>query len=287
MATTTPNYGWTVPTSTDLVKDGATAIETLGDAVDATVYANANAAINKTIVDAKGDLIAATAADTVSRLAVGTDNQVLTADSSTATGLKWAAATATGAAGVYLSKPTAGSLYYAKNGATGAAGATANLGTADRTFYLPIMVSNITASRIGIYTHSSWAATAATMRLGIYNNNATLNIPTTVLLDAGTVAVSAASTLYEITISQALSPGLYWLAMKCAVVGTGSNIYSGNNIITNWTPMGLTNSSAANLLSQNQSLNCYFEDQATGTLKTVSSLTLSTVSITPNMAIGY
>ena len=36
MATTTPNFGWTVPTSTDLVKDGATAIETLGDGVDAS-----------------------------------------------------------------------------------------------------------------------------------------------------------------------------------------------------------------------------------------------------------
>jgi hypothetical protein len=39
MATTTPNYGWPVPTSTDLVKDGATAIEALGDAIDATVFA--------------------------------------------------------------------------------------------------------------------------------------------------------------------------------------------------------------------------------------------------------
>jgi len=36
MATTTPNFGWTVPTSTDLVKDGATAIETLGDGIDAS-----------------------------------------------------------------------------------------------------------------------------------------------------------------------------------------------------------------------------------------------------------
>ena len=38
MATVTPNYGWPVPTSTDLVKDGATAIEALGDAIDATVF---------------------------------------------------------------------------------------------------------------------------------------------------------------------------------------------------------------------------------------------------------
>lgn len=37
MATTTPNFGWPVPTSTDLVKDGATAIEALGDAIDASL----------------------------------------------------------------------------------------------------------------------------------------------------------------------------------------------------------------------------------------------------------
>jgi hypothetical protein len=42
------------------------------------------------IVDAKGDLIAATAADTVARLAVGTNGQVLVADSSAATGIAWA-----------------------------------------------------------------------------------------------------------------------------------------------------------------------------------------------------
>jgi hypothetical protein len=45
-----------------------------------------------TILDAKGDLISATAADTPARLAVGTNGQVLTADSTTATGLKWATA---------------------------------------------------------------------------------------------------------------------------------------------------------------------------------------------------
>ena len=115
MATTTPNFGWAVPTSTDLVKDGAVAIETLGDAIDASlvdlkggttgqVLAKASntdmdfswvtdaTGIPATIFDAKGDIIAATAADTASRLAVGTNGQVLTADSTAATGLKWATA---------------------------------------------------------------------------------------------------------------------------------------------------------------------------------------------------
>ncbi len=49
-----------------------------------------SSAIAPTIVDAKGDIIAASAADTVARLAVGTNGQVLTAASGEATGLQWA-----------------------------------------------------------------------------------------------------------------------------------------------------------------------------------------------------
>jgi len=45
-----------------------------------------------TAIDAKGDLIAGTGADAFSRLGVGANNTVLTADSAQATGLKWAAA---------------------------------------------------------------------------------------------------------------------------------------------------------------------------------------------------
>jgi hypothetical protein len=86
---TTTNYGWTTPADTDLVKDGAAAIRTLGSSIDTTVFNNASAGIAKTIVDAKGDLIAATASDTVARLAVGTNGQVLLADSTAATGLAW------------------------------------------------------------------------------------------------------------------------------------------------------------------------------------------------------
>ena len=72
MATTTPNYGWSVPTSTDLVKDGATAIETLGDSVDATVKAlNPETTL--------GDISYRSAtANTNTRLGIGSTSQVLT-----------------------------------------------------------------------------------------------------------------------------------------------------------------------------------------------------------------
>jgi hypothetical protein len=49
-----------------------------------------------TAIDAKGDLVPGTGADTFARLAVGANDTVLTADSSTATGLKWAAASGGG-----------------------------------------------------------------------------------------------------------------------------------------------------------------------------------------------
>jgi hypothetical protein len=40
MATTSPNYGWPEPTSTDFVKNGATAITAMGNAIDTTVQDN-------------------------------------------------------------------------------------------------------------------------------------------------------------------------------------------------------------------------------------------------------
>jgi hypothetical protein len=117
MATTTTNFGWDIPQSTDLVKDGATAIAALGQDIDTAlidlkggttgqVLAKASGtdldfswvaqddsnAIQNALVDAMGVLFPATAADTPARLAVGTNGQVLTADSAEATGLKWASA---------------------------------------------------------------------------------------------------------------------------------------------------------------------------------------------------
>jgi hypothetical protein len=90
MANPTTNYGFVLPTPTDLVTDLPADFEVALQGVDTQMKTNADAAIAKTIVDAKGDLIAGTGSDTVSRLAIGTNDQVLTADSTTATGMKWA-----------------------------------------------------------------------------------------------------------------------------------------------------------------------------------------------------
>ena len=113
MANTT-NFNWATPDDTDLVKDGAAAIRTLGSSIDTTLVDlkggttgqvlskttgtdmdftwvdtdDANA-IQNAIVDAKGDLIAASANDTPARLAVGNNGETLVADSSASTGLRW------------------------------------------------------------------------------------------------------------------------------------------------------------------------------------------------------
>jgi hypothetical protein len=150
MATTTPNFGWPVPTSTDLVKNGATAIEALGDAIDASlvdleggttgqVLAKASNtdmdfawvaqddsnAIQNTIVDAKGDLISASAADVPARLAVGSNGETLVADSSTSTGLRYQT-------GVNLNGVIGGGFDWWQRGTSFTVAASTSTYTADR-----------------------------------------------------------------------------------------------------------------------------------------------------------
>jgi hypothetical protein len=107
---TSPIYNWPEPDNTDLVKNGALAIRTLGDAIDTTMATM----VPKTIIDAKGDIIAGTAADTAARLAVGTNGQVLKANSATATGLEWAS----DSAGMTNPMTTTGDTIYSSSGST-------------------------------------------------------------------------------------------------------------------------------------------------------------------------
>jgi hypothetical protein len=97
MATTT-NFGWETPDDTDLVKDGALSMRTLGNSIDTSfvdlkggatgqnLRKNSNTDLDftwagdatNTVIDAQGDLLYGTAADTLGRIAIGTTGQVLT-----------------------------------------------------------------------------------------------------------------------------------------------------------------------------------------------------------------
>jgi hypothetical protein len=61
-----------------------------------TATVNTHDILTEALVDQKGDLLVASAADAVTRLAVGTDNYVLTADSNATNGIAWKAPAAVG-----------------------------------------------------------------------------------------------------------------------------------------------------------------------------------------------
>lgn len=110
---TTSNFGWTTPADTDLVKDGAAAIRTLGNGIDTSLVdlkggttgqvlsKNSNTdldfawvaqddsnAIQNALLTTTGDTIYASAASTPARLGLGTAGQVLTVNSG-ATAPEW------------------------------------------------------------------------------------------------------------------------------------------------------------------------------------------------------
>ena len=74
--------------------------------------------LSPTLFDAKGDLLAGTGADTVGRLAVGTNGQYLQANSATATGLQWATVTGYSAPTIGSTAITSGVTITTLNGVT-------------------------------------------------------------------------------------------------------------------------------------------------------------------------
>ena len=84
---TSPIYSWPEPDNTDLVKNGALAIRTMGNAIDTTM----GTMTPKSTYTAKGSIAAATAASTPANLNVGNNGETIVADSSTSTGLRYTA----------------------------------------------------------------------------------------------------------------------------------------------------------------------------------------------------
>jgi hypothetical protein len=198
MATTTTNFGWSIPSDTDLVKDGAAAMRTLGNAIDTSmvdlkggtsgqvlskasntdmdftwVAQDDSNAIQNALLTTKGDLIAATAASTPARLAVGTNGQVLTADSTAASGVKWAA--------LPTASPTSANSYVA-TAQTTTSGSYTGLATANAvtlttgTKALVLLQSKISNSSANQTARASFAVSgASTVAAG--DNNAIYYTP--------------------------------------------------------------------------------------------------------------
>jgi hypothetical protein len=96
---------YTASNGTSITALAALAASDIVEIITFTAFSLATA-IENTTIDAKGDLLVGTAADTVGRLAVGTNDYYLKANSGTATGLEWASVDAlpsqTGNSGKYL-----------------------------------------------------------------------------------------------------------------------------------------------------------------------------------------
>lgn len=228
-------------------------IEAAADVTDATNVAAAGA-VMKTLADAKGDLFVASAADTVTRLAVGTNTHVLTADSAEATGVKWAAA----AGGSSALGAVPGALMISGNYSRvwPFVHSAVALTTTTRMMYVPwIVPRSMTINRIGI--HVTTAVAGTNIRIGIYN--AANDLPTTLLADLGSVATTATGVV-ELTISQALTPGLVFLAV--AKQGTVGAVSLYGLAYTVWA--GMPQAGTTNLMQYGSQY--MYEDSVTGAL---------------------
>lgn len=95
----------------------------------------------------------------------------------------------------------------------------------NRTQFMPIWLSSAkTYDRIGCVGGSTFSGTA-TVRLGIYAHDDSTVAPSTLVLDAGTVSVTSASSQFNITISQSLGVGWYWLAFNMQSAASTSTFF--------------------------------------------------------------
>lgn len=198
--------------------------------------------IPKSLVDAKGDLLVGTADNTVGRLGVGSDGQVLTADTASAGGVKWAAAggAPAGTRGqaitydasnnpVAVTPPWGGgdyfrSGYYMSTDLYYGAGASL---TVNRLYLVPLIVPVRRAfDRVGVQVTTA-ASAGGTLRLGIYDSSG--GVPNNCLFDSGSIA-STTTGAKEAVLSLTLDPGVYWGALHVSGFAFSAWCFdSGNN----------------------------------------------------------
>lgn len=126
--------------------------------------------------------------------------------------------------------------------------ATVTLGTTG-TQYQPFWVNTTTTfDRIGVRTGT--VSSSGTMILGIYNDSTlTAGRPGTLRSGStGTVSYTASNTNYDVTISQTLTRGWYWLA---SYVPSGSSTWRGFNATAEnyWLPVLLGDPSSDSIVT--------------------------------------
>lgn len=179
------------------------------------VQTEAGLLVPKSLFAAKGTIIAASAANTPAGVAVGSDGTVLTADAASAAGVKWAPAGGGGGTPDSMrAYPKTGWWYRAPTHGPVASNLTMVL---NRLYLVPFRVGlAFTADRIGCDIATVGSA-GAVVRLGIWQADSTNQLPSTLVLDAGTVQADTGTGSRTITISQALSIGIYWLGIVMQV----------------------------------------------------------------------
>lgn len=101
--------------------------------------------------------------------------------------------------------------------------------TANTLHFVPIIINRKqTFTRIGMRSGSNFSS-ADTYRLGIYRDSINGGKPGRLVLDAGTVTTAASNASYEVTISQALSAGVYWLAAVSASANSDTECVVGSS----------------------------------------------------------
>lgn len=215
------------------IKDTADAVDALGSAAEADTgdFATAaqgslaDSAVQPSTVDAKGDLLVGTADNTVGRLPVGSNGQVLVADSGEATGLKFADAPSGGGGGFLGPVPYSGEYMFnaVRGGAPNNSG-TPTVGTLYCTPYYNLGAP-FAVDRIAIHNGSA-GGTGAVARLGAYTVGSDGRIGD-LIFDAGTTEMISTGDK-NITIDEVIPTGVTLLCMvvndsACRPRRVGSN----------------------------------------------------------------
>jgi hypothetical protein len=139
----------------------------------------------------------------------------------------------------------------------------------NRLILTPFFVSqNVTLDRIGMECTVAIASTV--YRLGIYTSDSN-GLPSTLLLDAGTVDTSSTG-LKEITISQALSAGLYYLATANQGSTGNPSVRALNTISGNYAPIGAAS------MGTTQYEGVYFQASVGGALPSTPTVVSSNIN---------